>query len=41
MSISVLLERFTAGKLLVEEEKGLVGELKKGLFTNFLLGTTM
>jgi len=41
MFIPVLLERFTAGKLLVEEKKKLVGELKEGLFANSLLGATM
>ena len=41
MSIPILLERFTASKLLVEEKKKLVGELKEGLFANSLLGTTM
>ena len=41
MSIPVLLKKFTVGKLLVEAEKEPVGELKKGLFTNSLLGATM
>jgi len=41
MSISVLLKGFTVGKLLVEAEKELVGELKKGLFANSLLDATM
>jgi len=41
MSIPVLLKRFTVGKLLVEAEKELVGELKKDLFANSMLGTTM
>ena len=41
MSIPMLLKRFTVGKLLVEAEKKPVGELKKVLFANSLLGAIM